>query len=251
MSCNCNQLPTLTDTCATPQTTPVCRICPTTDESLKSDNSEGTTLASTWLDSTCSVDEIVILGRKGDKLARFSGTGFIKIVDGLASVVKSVPLKVTQLYHNFWKQTPSSTPIPGDPLPFKFQVVADCLGDMHAIQGVPEKDSLTLWDASEKQFVQTPVEEIPKCVKGLLPRRTILEIVGYKHIPADGDEDEIRCLSALQGEGIIVVKSVATVGDVCDPEGSMASVAEFLPTPTVTSTLKWNSEDGYHWSADA
>jgi hypothetical protein len=198
----------------------------------------------------------VILTRKGDKLARFSGTGFIKIVEGLASVVSSVPLKVTQLYHNFWKQTPSSTPIPGDPLPFKFQVVADCLGDIHAIQGVPEKDSLTLWDASAKQFVQTPVEEIPKCVKGLLPRRETVELVGFKPIAANGDPNEVRCLSTLAGAGIIVVNQVDTVADPTDPcDTSKASVASFIPFPEPVGaevyTVKYSTALGLHFSEDA
>jgi hypothetical protein len=256
MSCNCNNLPTIADSCATPKTTSTCPTCPTTDESLKNDTSEGTTLANTWLDSTCSPDELVILARKGDKLARFSGSGFIKIDSGLASVVTSIPLKVTTIYHNYWKQTAASAPIPGEPLPFKFQVVADCLGDLHAIQGTPEKDSLTLWDASEKKFVQTPVEEVPKCVKGLLPRRETIELVGYKHISAGGSTDEIRCLSTLAGEGIIVVNQVDTVADPADPcDTSKASVASFLANPepegSETYTLKFSTALGIHWSQDA
>jgi hypothetical protein len=198
----------------------------------------------------------VILARKGDKLARFAGSGFIKLVAGLASVVTSIPLKVTTLYHNYWKQTPSSTPIPGAPLPFKFQVVADCDGNIHAIQGTQDKDSLTLWDASEKKFIQTPVEEIPKCAKGLLPRRTTVELVGYKPISAGGDPDEIRCLSTLAGEGIIVVNQVDTVVDPDDPcDTSKASVASFLANPepegSETYSLKFSTALGIHWSQDA
>lgn len=259
MSCNCtstNALPTVADDLALQQTTEACVDCPQDNSCINSCQSEGTELPSSWLDAGCRSGDLTILARYGSKLSRFSGSGFIKLVNGVASVVTSVPLKAATLWHRWWKPTATSTPIVGEPLAYPYQVIAAPTGDLHAIKGHAEEDSVALWDASAKEFRQTPESELPKAQKGLLPRAEEIELIGYAPI-AEGDEaDTVRPLASLEGAGLIYLEQQATVASPSNPCGAaLASVTKTLamPTPVAdeTYTLKFSTAQGLYWSADA
>lgn len=259
MSCNCtstNALPKVADDLALHQTVESCATCPQDDSCLNSCQSEGTELPSSWLDAGCRNQDLTILARYGSKLSRFSGSGFIKLVNGVASVVTSVPLKAATLWHRWWKPTAASTPIVGEPLAYPYQVIADPTGELHAIKGHAEEDSVSFWDASDKEFTQKPESELPKAQKGLLPRETEVELIGYVPIADDGDADTVRPLSSLEGSGLVYLEQQATVASPSNPCGAaLASVAKSLtlPTPAAdeTYTLKYSTALGLHWSADA
>ena len=258
MSCNCSSsvvLPSVADDVSI--NAGVVTSCVPCSEGICSTDSEGTVLASSWLDACCVNDGMTILGRANGRLARFSGTGFIKLVSGIASVVTSVPFKITDLWNERWKSSTTSRPIIGEPIAFPYLTIAASTGDVHGIKGNSTEDSCPVWSASGNQFALKPLSEQALAQKGLLPRQPLLELVGYTPIVAGGNVNQVRDLSSLTGSGIIVVKAVATVDSTCacvgcEPSPSFASVASFLPNPTTGTvwTLKFNVATGLHfWSA--
>lgn len=254
MSCPCNQpaLPTIDDDCALAAPLAVAVPCCADPEALSSVVSEGSIVPSWATDAYCARTDVTLLGRIGNRLARLVGTGFIKITDGKASVVTMIPLILADLWHNWWKPTATSTPILGEPLPFSYQVIGDSRGNLHGIKGLVDEDSVALWDHTAKQFAMTPVAELDKCVKGLIPFSNAIELVGYEPISAEGTQETLRCLKALSGSGLIVVTQVATIDEVtCPQEVTYASVASFLAFPTdvdKTYNLTYTVAGGPTWT---
>jgi len=267
MSCNCQPatvtsptgecLPTIADECALAKDATLCTPCPSDDSCLNSDQSDGTTLASTWLDAGCYSEGVYILGRVGSKLARFAGTGFIKLVNGSASVVSSVPLKASTIWHRWWKPTATSSPILGEPLAYPYLTIASTTGDLHAIKGPVSEDAIPYWDAGTAEFTQKPVSEIELDRKGVIPRADDIELVGYTPIAEGGEATAVRRMKALSGAGLVVLTEQATIDDSCDcaPGSGTASVATTLalPVPVAdeTYTLKYSTALGLYWSEDA
>jgi len=256
-SCNCSSnviLPTVAEDYAV--TTGSVQSCAPCEDGVCSSDSEGSAVPSLWLDSCCKNEGVTLFGRVGNRLSHFTGSGFIKLVKGKASVVSAVPLALTTLWHNFFKTGPGNRPVVGDPLPFSYLAVGAPDGALHAIKGTDEVSS-PIWDGT--QWTIAPLSEQGLCQKGLLPRLEELELVGYAPIVEGGDVDAVRCLSSLQGSGIIVVNAVATVDsecacEGCEPSPAFASVASFLafPDDDVNSySLKWSNADGPTWVQDS
>ena len=266
MSCNCQSinvlspdgdcLPTIADECALAKSTTLCKYCPTDDECLRSDQSDGTSLASSWTDAGCYAEGVTILGRVGSKLARFAGSGFIKLEAGVASVVASVPIRLATIWHRWWKPTPTSSPILGEPLAYPYLSIADTEGNLHAIKGPSTEDALPHWNATTGEFTQKPVSEIDLDRKGALVRAADIELVGYTPIADGGDPEAVRPMRALNGSGLVVLTEAATVDPTCDcaPGSGTASKAATLalPVPAAdeTYTLKYSTALGLHWSED-
>lgn len=250
-------LPSVEEDCALKNPQTVCKTCPSDDEALKADTSEGTTLANSWSDAQCHVEDLTILARVGQKLARFTGTGFIALDTGIARVVKAVPLTLQNLWHNYFKPSPTSSPILGEPLPYSYMAVGDDKGNIHAIKGTANEDAAPYWDSTTKQFTQRPVSENTLPRKGVVTAASGLEIVGYAPIADGGNPAEIRNLHALLGAGLMYMEQQATVDDACDcaPGSGIASVAKTLalpvPTGSETYSLKYSTAEGLHWSEDA
>ena len=146
-------LPTLDQACAVAKSTTLCTSCASDADCLSQDRSDGTTLPNSWLDSCCNNEGVTLLGRVGNKLSRFTQSGFIQLINGKAKVVEWVPFKVKTLWHRYWQPFVGADPVIGDPLPFNYLTVLDEHGNPHAIQGKPEEDSVFRWDASSKTFV--------------------------------------------------------------------------------------------------
>lgn len=267
MSCSCQQptvtsptgdcLPTIEQDCAITKPTSLCKTCVSDDDCLKSDASDGTTLASSWQDAGCYAEGVTILGRVGSKLARFAGSGFLKIESGIASVVSSVPLRAATLWHRWWKPTAVSAPILGEPLAHPYQIIADTEGNLHGIKGVDLEDSLSLWNSTIKEFAQTPVSEIEHAKKGAFTRGSGIELTGFTPIADGGDVNAVRSEKVLSGAGLVVLTEQATVDGACGcaPGTGTASVATTLalPVPVAdeTYTLKFSTALGLYWSEDA
>jgi hypothetical protein len=216
---------------------------------------EGTTLANTWLDSCCHSTGLTILARVGDKLARFAGSGFLQLTNGKFSVVSSVPIRSATLWHRWWKPTAASRPILGEPLPYPHLTVGDADGNHHNIKGPDAEDAVPHWNSTTKEFTNKPISEIPLCQKGLLPRAFSLELTGYAPIPENGSTTAVRCLSTLEGSGLLWADPVPTVDTDCEcaPQPSLASVVTALPFPDGEGpyTLKYSLAEGLYWSEDA
>lgn len=253
MSCNCtNQvvLPTIAEDQAV--TTGVVSSCtPCSEDSECSTGSEGSVVTSAWLDTCCANEEVSLFGRVNDRLTRFTKSGFLKLTNGKASVVSAVPMSLTTLWHKFFKTGPNNRPVLGDPLPFPYLAIGDANANPHGIKGIDDEDSAPYWNSTTKQWEITALSEFPKCQKGLLDRATTGEILILQPIAADGEADAVRCFKTLQGSGILVVNSVATVDSECtcpgcEPSPAFASVVSFLENPETngTYTLKVTMSGG-------
>lgn len=266
MSCNCQTpapvsltgecLPTVADDCAIAKPTTLCKPCPDDPACLVADGSDGTTLASSWLDACCYNENVTLLARVGDKLARFSGSGFLSFLNGKASLVQNMPLKLVSIWHRWWKPTQASPPILGEPLDFTYLAVGNESGDLLAQKGISDEDSEVVWKSAEKVFRPTAQSEVKRPLKGLLPRLAELELVGYAPIPSNGAITDIRQLSSLAGAGILYAEQEATVADPDAPcDSSLATMVKFLampvPAAAETFTLKFSTALGLHWSEDA
>lgn len=274
MACNCKpstpnlpvnpELPTLSEAAGT------CTNCEEVNNSgipcsdvnaLHSSASCGTTLENKFSDAVCDNQNagITLLGRIGMKLARLSGSGFIKLINGKAFVVDSIPLKSITLWHKWFRPTTSSSrPVIGEPLPFPNLVIGDSAGNHHLIRGPETEDAVPLWNAEGQLYAITPVSEVPKCVKGQLPGVDSLELVGFEAIPVSGTGQEVRCMAKLSGSGILIATQVATTPseclcEGCEPVAAVATVFTFLPNPTSGTNykLRFSVATGLHsWVAD-
>lgn len=233
---------------------------------LQSASSNGFTLPTGYDDAIADYngEGVRLLGRIGRVLARLSGTGFISIRDGLAFVVQSVPLKITQLWHNWYKPSGiNKRPILGAPYPFPNHVVADSEGNLFGVKGLTGEgiveDSVHVFSKDREQWETRETCDVPLKIRGLAPRSTGIEIAGFVPIATSGESTDVRELQVLTGSGIIVVNQQATIPSSCDcegctPEAAVASVATFLPFPDTedaeaTYTLKWKTTGAY-WDLD-
>lgn len=251
LSPNGEPLPCITDVRGLSATPAVC--CD--DSCVETSSSDGTILANTWLDSACHTTDITILARVGNRLARFAGSGFLQLTNGKFSVVQSIAVRSTTLWHRWWKPTASSRPILGEPLAYPYLTIQDSDGYHHPIKGPDLEDASPHWNSTTKEYTNKPISEIPVCQKGLLPRASALELTGFAAIPEAGPRDQVRCLSTLEGAGLLFADPVPTVDTDCEcaPTPSLASVVTTLPFPddeTATFTLKYSLAEGLHWSED-
>lgn len=219
--------------------------------------SPGSALPAYLTDSCCENEGVTLLARFGNKLTRFTKSGFIQLKNGKASVVEVLDLKIKELFHRRFKTLGKGLPVVGEPLDTAYDVVADESGKIYAQRGTSTESSVKVWDHEIEAHRVTPISELPKTHKGLLPYETTLELVGFEPIPPDGTPDDVRQLSVLSGEGIIVFTKQATIDsdclcEGCQPVEAQASVASFLPNPTEDGNyvLKFNNIEGHYWEAE-
>lgn len=232
------------------------RTSPCCDET-DSCASAGGMVPANFMDSCCGNENVTLLGRVGDKLTRFTQSGFIQLKKGKAFVVQSLSIKLSSLYHRRYHSQGKGLPVLGVPLDSHYDVVADDVGEVFAQKGLDTEDSLRMWDKDLERFTTKAVSEIPKTHKGLLQYENELELVGFIPIPANGSSTDVRELSVLSGEGIIVFEKQPTIAsdclcEGCQPVEAEASVAKFLPNPTGDGvfTLKYSVADGHFWDED-
>lgn len=280
MSCNCSKpipapapsvesLPTIS-TCDAPHCDKSCEspitgahlqgspisTCPD-PSSIRSSASCGFTLPQQWTDSVVADEDVVLLGRWGRKLSRFTGSGFLQLVKGKAKLVQSVRLKISTLWHEWWKPPGiNKNPVLGNPIPVSHLVVSED-GEPHLWAGRTDEDSLPIFNKETNKWEVRPASEVPHCAKGHLPGENAVELVGFKPIPANGSIEDVRCLSRLSGSGIIVVNQAPSVASGCACGGCQAapgvsSIATFLPNPDGpgTFTLKYSADSGHYWEED-
>lgn len=267
MSCNCTTpaavsptgecLPLVIDDCAVAKDVSACTPCYSDPQCLASDQSDGTTLAATWLDACCHNEGVTLLGRVGSKLAKFTGSGFIALTGGYASVVPSVPLNLTTIWHRLWKTTPTRRPILGAPLPYNYMAVGSAEGKIHGIKGPSDESATPVWDADTQEFTQMPLSEVPLPRKGVLARANNIELVGYAPIASNGLATAVRDQKALSGKGLVILTEVNTIDSTCEcaDQNGTASKASTLALPVPDGvevyTLKYSTALGLHWSEDA
>lgn len=209
---------------------PVCL----SNSNLTSQIGPATQLAGEWLATECKDQGVTLLARVGRTLTRFTGSGFLQLTNGKATLVSSIRLQVTELFHFFWK--PGSYPVLGNPKPYDLEVVADKFGALYGIKGYADLDSVKVWDYAAKKWAVRPVADFPICIRRLLPRTQGVELTGFIPLAENADPTTVRCLTRLGGEGIVMLTEQPTVPSECICEGcqpveAVASVATIIPLP--------------------
>lgn len=214
------------------------------DDSLPSCNSDGSTLPSALTDARCvgPGEGITLLGRIGATLARFSGNGFLQLLNGKAYVVSSVPLVIRQLWHRYFRVGSSSTPVLGDPHPFPYGVVADLKGSLYGIRGFDTRKALHVWNFETAHWETISPDQFPLEVSRRIFQSDGIELIGFEPVPILGSPSDVRNLRALSGAGIVYLERVATAADDvpanCEPcaDAGFAYVAKVALFPVATGS---------------
>lgn len=228
------------------------------DPNLLSQNAAtGKDLDTTWTNAV-SADSMTPMGRFGRKLAKLRGTGWAWMENGVMFLRQPV-LSIKNLWAQWVRPTPRSLPVPGDPDPVNFLVVADADGNTFGMPGKREVDSLVVWNHTTKKHETRPVTAFPLCHEGPLPSANELEILGLvKQNPDNADfETEVRCVHKLCGTGLVVMDEVLAPGDCSDCNGPAdcgSTTAHLLDYPPIDEEdpdriwgFKYNLEDGLRW----
>lgn len=210
------------------------------DPNAVTSNLTGKTLDSTWANQKWA-DSAYLLTRFGSSLAKLRGTGYLFMENGVGFVKPTVSLSLDRIHADWYRPTPHSLPVPGNPSPFPLLVMADENGMPKGLPGLIDQDAEIFWDASEKKWSVRSIANRQMCVEEQLTDSTGLELVGFEPLEGeDADPTTQRCLKKLCGPpGLLVMDEVVTPGDCQDCEGN--------PTPCATmvaSTVPDPASDG-------
>lgn len=225
---------------------------------LSSTSSAGSILPDCFTDAQ-PVECMTLLGRVGKKLSRLVGEGFLFMCNGVVCVNKDIQLKVSKLWHQWYKPSAKSRPIPGDPNPHPYITIADEDGNLHLVRGLHDEDSIVKWDVETGMWEHVPTTSFPICTKGHLSRAEQLELIGFAPIPEEGGDLEAnRCARVLCGNGVVFLQQELTTPPGADEncpetdyqENFRSCVAQVLTFPDDGQqyNLVWNEDDGFHWA---
>ena len=193
---------------------------------------------------------LTLLGRIGNRLAKFVGSGFIQVEDGEAKLVSFIPLKIRELYHRWVIPSPGQSAVLGAAKPAPYMVISDNDGKTYAIKGLAGEDCIILWDFVAKAFVTKPLTDFPVSVKGALQKRDKIEIAGFQP-PSSACYDKAREVMALKGAGIVFLTNETveypdsmccddTCGSDCKcDDNKIISVASVVLYPDDSSTKQY------------
>ncbi len=212
--------------------------------------SDGSVLEPKWTDARALAhsEGMTLLGRVGNRLTQFIGNGFIRLVQGRAYLVDSIPLVIKQFWHDLVIDG-AITRI-GEPRPFPYAPVTDSQGVAHLIKGKASRRTVVISDPVTREWIPTPTDEVPIEVSRHLPAQEELELVGFIPNTVLGSQSAIRDLKRLTGQGIIVLERRVTAPVVtpegCSecPEDAFTYVAKVLPFPEIVATP--GEESGRH-----
>jgi len=192
-------------------------------------------------------DDLTILGRVGDRLARFTGSGYIEINNGLARVTASPTLRIRDI----WAQWDANCHI-GDPLPYPYATAVDGNGVLHALAGLVDSDSLQVWDHTAKQWSAISVAALKQKVNFTLPQSDHIELTGFEEVGMyDSSCGAEREMKALRGNGMVYLEKVPVnaCDDPCSTE-AFAYIAKVVDFPTIVGTETYKlqySSSGLAW----
>lgn len=179
--------------------------------------------------------EMTLLGRVGDTLTRFVGSGYIRVVNGVAKLEDNAKLTVTKLYHKWIKTKDSVNAVVGDPQNAPFLAIVDNSGTAYATRGLYDKDSLLVWDYAAKVWTHKAASDFPIQVLSEIPKSPCIELTGFN--PSVECSETPRPLVALRGNGLVTLSQSFTDENGCDacgdcPEDRVASKATVSTFPT-------------------
>ena len=149
-------------------------------------------------------NEMTLLGRISKKIAKFVGSGFLQLENGVARVVPWIPLKVTRLYHTYTIPSPGQNPVLGDALPADHIVIADSKGQAYAVKGLVGEDSIQVWDFELEKWVVKAITDFPLSTKGVFKKSDCVELIGMKP-PSKDCYHAAREAMALKGDGVVYI----------------------------------------------
>ena len=208
--------------------------------------SSGSILETKWTDA-CPSNGLTLLARIGNRLAKFCGSGFLRVVDGKTYLVEHIPLVVRQFWHDWFRDGAVSRL--GRPKTAPYLVVTNDNGEAHLIKGIAGKRTHLVSDPTSQQWVPQPIGDTPLEVTRKLNSNPILEIVGFQAVPVLGDVTAVRDLRRLMGTGVVYLERVLTaptppiVGCPECPEDAFTYVAKVLTFPTI---IESETEIGRH-----
>ena len=250
----CKQTEVLADMeCESCDTTPLQPRCDNPKAEVANDT-PGSELPFSWVDAK-PVGKMTLLGRVGRFLARLKGEGVLWLEsDGCVTIRKFLPFRTSHLWHKWYKPTPTSAPIIGNPMNYPYKVIADLDGNPFTVMGLPNEDSIEVFNHETKEFEARPLTDFPVCVSEQLSgSSTNFELVGFEALSPTDSSDLRRCLKKISGEGMLCLKKVPTAPTpICDCEGcetigtqvTETTVVEFIPHPTVQSVLTHSGNAG-------
>lgn len=227
--------------------------------------SEGTILEAKFTDARAVAEGegLTLLGRVGNRLTQFVGNGFIRIVQGRAYLVQSIPLVIKQFWHELIKEGVVSRI--GNPRRFPYAPVCDSQGVAHLIKGMDGRRTVCVSDPQTREWVPTPTDQVPIEVSRHLQAGEELELSGFTATSLLGDHGSVRSLKRLMGQGVVYLERRVTAPNVT-PEGcpecgdeNFTYVAKVLAFPEIVETpgietgrhrlvfssegLRWEPED--------
>lgn len=196
-----------------------------------------------WMTDARETTKLTLLGRVGQRLAKFVGSGFLQIKDGEAQLVSFIPLKVIELYHRYIIPSPGKAAVIGAAKPVAYLVVADETGKTYGIKGLAGEDCFLVWDYVTKKFLTKPITDFPIATRGALSKQSGIELTGFLP-PSPSDASASRSVRALQGEGIVYMTNVEqeipeglTEDEACAYR--IASLANTVPYPDDSSEKRY------------
>lgn len=213
-------------------------------------STEGSTLEAKWTDARALApgEGMTLLGRCGNRLAQFIGDGFIRMFQGRAYLVQSIPLVIKQFWHDLVREGVISRI--GDPKQFPYAAVCDSQGVAHLIKGKANRRTVCVSDPASREWVPMPTDEVPIEVSRHLSAQDELELVGFVPNAVIGSQSAIRELKRLSGVGIVYLERQITA-PVPTPEGcpecdvdSFTYVAKVLTFPEIVGSP--GDESGRH-----
>lgn len=219
--------------------------------------SEGKTLCDTFTDA-CEADEVVLLARKGNKLSKLIGTGFVFIEHGIAKIAKELHLQVAMLNHKWFQPTSWSPPVIGEPEDADYLVVGIEDGALRLTKGLSDSKSIMVYDNVEKAWQVKSVSDFPTTKKGALPRGSKLQLTGYEAMLPNSNPNQVRELKALGGSGLVylaktpsITESIASLDDCGCPtvEVDHVDVAKVAPFPSgcCAYIVKYQEDTGIYF----
>ena len=202
-----------------------------------------------WMTDAREATKLTLLGRIGNRLAKFVGSGFIQVEGGEARLVSHIPLKIRDLYHRYVIPAPGQHPVIGAAKPAPYMVVSDDTGKAWGIKGLSGEDCFVVWDFVSQKWGVKPLTDFPITMRGTLPKSTGVELVGFD-IPDSDCIESARQLRALSGSGVVMLSSkIQKIEDgcACDP-CNVTSEATVVRFPDDSSSaeymLEWTFEHG-------
>lgn len=227
--------PGLSDYFAAPVVTPGGGSCdPCLHEEVG--GSPGRKLAPEFLDGA-KVEELVLMGRCGDRYVEFAGDGVPVVENGRAKLSKYVPSVVKGLWHRFVAM--GAKTVAAEPLPAPFLAVVNDHGESFALGGPLQGTATLLFQPSTKTWEVTAPHDVPKDIKQRLPETDCIQLTGHEPVPeAFLSEDTVRELKALRGTGLVFLEQIPVKpADCCNSdcqccETSLQTVAKVIPLPS-------------------